>query len=371
MKWLTGGERVRARFMRQDNFEFPRTWIVFLVTNYKPTIKGTDEGTWRRIRLVPWEISLPRNKQRPQESVVKTLLLERDGILQWLVEGLKDWLQDPHWVAEEVLYATETYREEEDILRGFLNECCEIKPRYTVEVGTLYEAYEKWCKVVGEEAIGKKPFGKLLRNRGITQKKEAQGVRKWVGIRIKQTPPGGNNTENDYEPENEEKNEEKNAFNAYNEAGLNQFQVANGGNKSISPYKKEKICGYTETLPPFATKNGLEANSEAGLNQFFFQKNEEEKVEEKNENIENGEENQAENNTENNLAPDWGEECPGEEFTPVEGCLICRHKERELIEYLYNGGMEVNYLSKRFNVSVGGLNTHLTSHRKAPPGEGK
>ena len=50
-------------------------------------------------------------------------------------------------------------------------------------------------------------------------------------------------------------------------------------------------------------------------------------------------------------------------------CKICEHKEREKIEYLFDSGMEVNYLSKRFNVSVGGLNTHLTSHRKAPPGE--
>lgn len=95
MKWLTGGERVRARFMRQDNFEFPRTWIVFLVTNYKPTIKGTDEGTWRRIRLVPWEILLPLNERIPQEKIIKTLLTERDGILQWLVDGLRDWKEDP------------------------------------------------------------------------------------------------------------------------------------------------------------------------------------------------------------------------------------------------------------------------------------
>lgn len=110
----------------------------------------------------------------------------------------------PHWIAEEVLFATETYREEEDILRGFLNERCELKPRYTVEVGALYSEYENWCKENEEEAKNKIEFGKLLRKRGIHQKREAgTGKRKWKGIKIK------NNTGNNDEPENKPKKQEK------------------------------------------------------------------------------------------------------------------------------------------------------------------
>lgn len=185
MKWLTGGERIRARFMRQDNFEFPRTWIVFLVTNYKPAIKGTDEGTWRRIRLVPWEEVLPLNKRMPQEEIVDLLLTERDGILQWIVDGLKDWKEEHHWVADEVLLATEKYREEEDVLREFLKERCEFKNRYSVGVGELYSEYINWCQENGEEAKSKTEVGKLLRKRGLHQKRHGkERERKWVGIKI-------------------------------------------------------------------------------------------------------------------------------------------------------------------------------------------
>ncbi len=345
MKWLTGGERVRARFMRQDNFEFPRTWIVFLVTNYKPTIKGTDEGTWRRIRLVPWEILLPLNERIPQEKIIKTLLTERDGILQWLVDGLRDWKEDPHWIAEEVLFATETYREEEDILRGFLNERCELKPRYTVEVGALYSEYENWCKENEEEAKNKIEFGKLLRKRGIHQKREAgTGKRKWKGIKIK------NNTGNNDEPENKPKKQEKNDLNAYNEADLNDFSVTRCDSNSILTHENNFSKVNAETLSHLVTENDLKLNSEALLNPFFSQNNIEEKEGGKLDISKNEENGEGKNNTENK-------------------CKICEHKEREKIEYLFDSGMEVNYLSKRFNVSVGGLNTHLTSHRKAPPGE--
>lgn len=185
MKWLTGGERLRARFMRQDNFEFSKTWLIVLVTNYKPSISGTDEGTWRRIRLIPWEQSLPKEKQLPQEEVVQKLLSERDGILRWLVEGLIDWLENKHWVANEVLIATETYREEEDILKSFLDDCCEFKPHFTIEVSKLYENYLSWCELGAIEPVGKNIFGKLLKKRGIAQKRGTGGVNLWVGLRLK------------------------------------------------------------------------------------------------------------------------------------------------------------------------------------------
>lgn len=189
LKQLTGGERIRARFMRQDNFEFPKTWIIILVTNYKPTISGTDEGTWRRIRLIPWEQSIQKEKRLPQEEVVQKLLTERDGVLKWIVQGLNDWFLDKQWIAEEVLLATEAYREEEDVLKSFLNDSCEFNLQYTVEVGKLYENYVAWCERGGVEALGKNKLGNLLKKRGITQKRGTGGVRLWVGLRLKNEDP--------------------------------------------------------------------------------------------------------------------------------------------------------------------------------------
>ena len=231
MKWLTGGERLRARFMRQDNFEFPKSWIIFLVTNYKPVISGTDEGTWRRIRLVPWEETLPVEKRKPQEEVVRNLLAERDGILQWLVAGLKDWKQDHHWVAEEVLLATEAYREEEDILRGFIKQRCELKAGYSVEVGALYSEYEDWCIENGEEPKSKLEFSKLLKKRGLQQKRTGHDrTRKWIGIRIHYT-------------------DEDNAWlsEAYNEDALDDMRT-DADRFSVSPIENLNFPAYTEML---------------------------------------------------------------------------------------------------------------------------
>jgi putative DNA primase/helicase len=185
VKMLSGGERIRARFMRQDFVEFPRTWTITLITNHKPAIRGVDGGIWRRIRLVPWTVALPTEKQRPQEEVVSELLSEARAVLAWLVAGLRDWQQDHHWRAEAVRLATDTYKEEQDILAGFLADCCELGPRHFVRAATLYETYADWCERNGQEALKKNTFGKLLTARGFAQARQGHGgPRIWRGLRL-------------------------------------------------------------------------------------------------------------------------------------------------------------------------------------------
>ena len=186
VKALTGGESIRARFMREDFFEFRRSWTITLVCNHKPEIRGTDNGTWRRIRLIPWVVALPKERQRPQEEVVSELLAEGPAILAWMVAGLRDWRQDHHWCAEAVKVATDGYRAEQDILAGFLADCCELGPRFTVPVGGLYDAYTQWCERSGEEALNKNTFSRLLTARGLTKDRrpDAKGARIWRGIRL-------------------------------------------------------------------------------------------------------------------------------------------------------------------------------------------
>lgn len=186
VKDLTGGDRKKARHMRQDFFEFEQTFSIFMLTNHKPIITGTDEAIWRRIRLTPWEYRIPEHERRPQDEVVAELVAEGSAVLNWLLEGLADWLHDHHWVAPEVQAATEQYRLEQDILGGFLGECCELGPRFTVAVGALYERYTSWCNEAGEEPVSKTKFGNLLRQRGIGQTQiGVERTRKWVGIRLK------------------------------------------------------------------------------------------------------------------------------------------------------------------------------------------
>jgi putative DNA primase/helicase len=189
VKALTGGENVKARFMREDFFEFPRTWTITLVCNHKPEIRGTDNGIWRRIRLIPWTVALPKEKQRSQEEVVNELLAEGPAILAWLVEGLRDWQRDHHWMADAVRVATEGYRAEQDVLGGFLADCCELGSRYTVPAATLYDRYVQWCEENSEEPIKKDAFRRMLVARGFTKERKGHdNTPIWCGLRLFNQP---------------------------------------------------------------------------------------------------------------------------------------------------------------------------------------
>jgi len=193
-KDLSGGDRIKARYMRQDFFEFESTWTIFLLCNHKPVVSGTDLGIWRRLRLVPWSVSMPVEQQQPQELVVERLAAEGSAILRWLLDGLADWRREPHWMAAEVRAATNDYQVEQDRLGGFLADCCEERPNVSVAVGELYDAYTKWCEENGEEPLGKRAFGERLRDRGIAQRRSDKGRRLWVGIRINHQVTKGDNT---------------------------------------------------------------------------------------------------------------------------------------------------------------------------------
>ncbi len=185
VKDLTGGDRKKARFMRQDYFEFEQTFSMVLIVNHRPVIQGTDDSIWRRVRLIPWEYRIPDDERRPQEEVVRELVAEGSAVLNWLIEGLADWLRDRNWLAPEVIAATEAYRLDQDVLGSFLGERCELGARYSVGVGDLYTAYTGWCEEAGEEPVSKTKFGSLLRQRGVGQTREALGKRKWVGLRLR------------------------------------------------------------------------------------------------------------------------------------------------------------------------------------------
>jgi len=185
VKDLTGGDRKKARFMRQDFFEFEQTFDIVLIVNHKPVITGTDPGVWRRIRLVPFEVQIPQKEQRAQDELIAELLKEGAAILNWLIEGLRDYHDDPKWMAEEVSAATDAYRDEMDHIGKFIADHCEVKPRATVEVGKLYIAYQAWCAQQGEDPLRKNQFGSTMRERGYAQKQLGQNrQRAWVGLRL-------------------------------------------------------------------------------------------------------------------------------------------------------------------------------------------
>jgi putative DNA primase/helicase len=176
VKRLTGGDAVKARRMREDFWSFDPSHTFFMLTNHKPLISGTDEGIWRRIRLVPWNFVVPADQR--DEHLGDKLALEADYVLTWLVRGCAEWQQTGLVDPEAVTTATEAYKTDSDAVGRFLGECC-TKQQAGVSVGSteLFRAWEKWCAGESEEPGSHKAFSTELENRGYAKTATRTGVR--------------------------------------------------------------------------------------------------------------------------------------------------------------------------------------------------
>jgi putative DNA primase/helicase len=184
VKQLTGGDRVKARRMRQDFWEFEPTHKVLMACNHKPQIKGTDNAIWRRIRLVPFTETIPPAEQ--DKHLPDKLRAEKAGILRWALEGCRDWRREGLQAPEEVRKATGSYRAEMDVLGAFLRECCILDAESNVAAKDLYAAYKLWCGENGERPETQRKFGSRLTERGGFERYRggADGGHRWRGAEL-------------------------------------------------------------------------------------------------------------------------------------------------------------------------------------------
>ncbi len=182
IKDLTGGDTVSARFMRGEFFDFKPEFKLWLGTNHKPVIRGTDNAIWDRIRLVPFEYRVPEDEVDP--LLPERLRGEADGIFQWALRGCLEWQKHGLINPEEIKYAMCTYRSEMDVLAAFLDDCCDIEPYLEITSKDLYAEYRKWCETNAEKMISQKKFGMRLMERGIEQKR-TKHARYWAGIGLR------------------------------------------------------------------------------------------------------------------------------------------------------------------------------------------
>ncbi len=180
IKEATGGDPIRARRMREDFWQFWPSHTMILATNHKPEIRGTDHAIWRRIKLVPFTVTIPDDEQ--DKTLPKKLLQELPGILTWMVQGCLDWQTNGLQPPPEVLLATEAYKQEQDIFEAFVATECFRTATARVSAADLYTAYEAWCKENEIEPIKQRAFGIRLGNSGFTADKGTGGRREWVGI---------------------------------------------------------------------------------------------------------------------------------------------------------------------------------------------
>jgi len=184
LKQITGGDPITARFLYGEYFEYVPQFKLFMATNHRPRIKGTDEGIWRRVHLIPFEVAIPKEEQ--DVNLGRTLLAEGPGILRWMVEGCLAWQRDGLSMPSRVKRATTEYRREEDVLARFLDETFDVDEAGRIPKDDMYQAYAGWCAQHKESRITKKALGRYLKEQRGFRDGKSGSERYWTGLRLQQ-----------------------------------------------------------------------------------------------------------------------------------------------------------------------------------------
>ncbi len=188
-KRMSGGDRIKARYMRRDFIEFSPSWLMFMATNHLPAVDDGSEAVWRRLRVIPFDVVVPaadRDDQLPQR-----LQMEADAVLAWIVAGWTayrgaDSLDTP----DAVRVATNVYRCDSDSIGRFVAEECLLAPGLSATTKKmLYESWERFAKREGLPPGSKVAFGRTLDSKGFPADQSSRGMpRRGIAPRP-QAPP--------------------------------------------------------------------------------------------------------------------------------------------------------------------------------------
>ncbi|AGA26529.1 DNA primase family protein [Singulisphaera acidiphila] len=185
VKWLTGGDAIRAHRMHCDSYEFSPSHKFFMSSNHKPEVRESGVAIWRRIRLILFSVTIPPNEE--DRTLPEKLRGEASGILSWMVRGCQQWLTMDLSAPDKVRQATMDYREEMDPIGDFIAARCVKGPGERATTLTLHNAYQDWCsqtKVDHACRISSKEFATRLEQKGFVSKKTG-GVMVRLGIALK------------------------------------------------------------------------------------------------------------------------------------------------------------------------------------------
>lgn len=165
IKSMTGSDPITTRRMYENFWTFEPQHHLWVAGNHKPTVRGNDWGIWRRIRLIPFAVTIPPEQQDAELS--EKLLAELSGILNWAIIGCQDWQE--HGLSEptEVMAATKEYRAAMDVVGEYLEERCKLAKPLTIKASDLYGDFKAWANEAGEYVPSQKQFGAKLTERGI------------------------------------------------------------------------------------------------------------------------------------------------------------------------------------------------------------
>ena len=185
LKSLTGGDRITARFMRQDYFEFTPQFKILLVGNAQPNLRNVDVAMRRRLHLLPFEVTVPEERVDP--DLPRKLREEGPAILRWMIEGTLEWRRTRLKPPAAVLDATDDYFTEQDTVGLWLAECTEADPHAFARSTEAYGSFQSWCEQNGEPVRSQKWLSGQLKERGI-QVIRMRGGSSFAGLRVDKTP---------------------------------------------------------------------------------------------------------------------------------------------------------------------------------------
>lgn len=190
VKQFTGGDKVSARRMREDYWEFAPVHKLELSTNHRPVIRETADAIWERVQLIPWEIQIPKGER--DKKLEGKLKAEGPGILAWMVRHCLAWQRDGLKVPDCVRVATQAYRDAEDLFAMFLDERCVQEPRAESGATDLQEGYKGWAEQRNERELSHKALSSKLEERGFTKGRDSRTGRVlWHGVRLRDDVPPG------------------------------------------------------------------------------------------------------------------------------------------------------------------------------------
>ena len=185
VKLITGEDALTARFLYGEYFSFKPTFKIFMATNHKPKIRGADNGIWRRIKMIPFTVTIPPEQR--DKKLTEKLIAENSGILNWLLKGYVMWQKEGLAMEPDaVRNANEEYRMDMDVVGTFVNECLEIDAslKWRLNNTLLYNTYVKWCTKNNERLQSQKWLTMRMSEKGF-KRMLSNGERLWLGLVLK------------------------------------------------------------------------------------------------------------------------------------------------------------------------------------------
>jgi len=181
VKSITGSDTISARQIYNAPFTFRPQLTLWLATNHLPHIEGTDHAIWRRLKVIPFDVTIPDDEQ--DQGLPMKLLAEAPGVLAWLVEGCRAYNTDGLGEPEAVTAAVTSFRESQDTVGQWITDRIELGEGAWTSTKELVDSYNQWADANAMDGITGVALGKKLADHGPTPKKQ-YGKRGWTGIRV-------------------------------------------------------------------------------------------------------------------------------------------------------------------------------------------